>query len=196
MSDGFSMEELLPIVAELAEKYTSGESSSVTYERAQGLMQAVLYCINELFDYYSFTHTPTLICKFASPLMVMDRHWFAFFLPNRRSSTKFSISNKFSSQKYAVRSPINSGYVTFPSPRISARCLTSCSSNASILPPSSARSPVINCGATVADSRISASWKWSLSVAYKLHGTVYRIIGTPPSVRLYLLFTSIRCQSF
>ena len=47
MSDDFSMEELLPIVAKLAEKYTSGESSSVTYERAQGLMQAVLYCINE-----------------------------------------------------------------------------------------------------------------------------------------------------
>lgn len=47
MSEEFSMEELLPIVAELAEKYTSGESSSVTYERAQGLMQAVLYCINE-----------------------------------------------------------------------------------------------------------------------------------------------------
>lgn len=47
MSEEFSMEELLPIVAELAEKYTSGESSSVTYERAQGLMQAVIYCINE-----------------------------------------------------------------------------------------------------------------------------------------------------
>lgn len=47
MNNDFSVEELLPIVAELAEKYTSGESSSVTYERAQGLMQAVLYCIKE-----------------------------------------------------------------------------------------------------------------------------------------------------
>ena len=30
----YKMEELLPIVEELAQKYTSGESSSITYERA------------------------------------------------------------------------------------------------------------------------------------------------------------------
>lgn len=43
----YSMEELLPVVAELTERYTSGESTSVTYERAQYLMEAVLYCIQE-----------------------------------------------------------------------------------------------------------------------------------------------------
>ena len=47
MMNAFPMEELIPIVAELAEKYTSGESSSVSYERARGLMGAVIYCINE-----------------------------------------------------------------------------------------------------------------------------------------------------
>lgn len=47
MESDFTMEELLPIVAELAEKYTRGESSSVSYERARELMEAVLYCINE-----------------------------------------------------------------------------------------------------------------------------------------------------
>lgn len=42
------MEELLPIVGKLAEKYTAGESTSVTYEKAGQLMEAVLYCIREL----------------------------------------------------------------------------------------------------------------------------------------------------
>lgn len=41
------MEELLPIVGKLAQKYTAGESTSVTYEKAQQLMGAVLYCIHE-----------------------------------------------------------------------------------------------------------------------------------------------------
>lgn len=41
----YTMEELLSIVGELAEKYTSKESSSVTYEKASQLMEAVIYCI-------------------------------------------------------------------------------------------------------------------------------------------------------
>ena len=41
------MEELLPVVAALGEKYTGYEHSSVTYEKAQMLMEAVLYCIGE-----------------------------------------------------------------------------------------------------------------------------------------------------
>lgn len=41
------MNELLPIVAKLAEQYTAGESTSVTYEKAEQLMGAVLYCIQE-----------------------------------------------------------------------------------------------------------------------------------------------------
>lgn len=41
----YEMEELIPIVADLTEKYTSKESTSVTYERAAHLMEAVLYCI-------------------------------------------------------------------------------------------------------------------------------------------------------
>lgn len=43
----YEIEELVPIVATLAEKYTSKESSSITYEKAQQLMEAVLYCICE-----------------------------------------------------------------------------------------------------------------------------------------------------
>lgn len=43
----YELEELVPIVATLAEKYTSKESSSITYEKAQQLMEAVLYCIRE-----------------------------------------------------------------------------------------------------------------------------------------------------
>lgn len=45
----YKMEELLPLVARLTEKYTSMESSSVPYETAQMLMEAVLYCLNENF---------------------------------------------------------------------------------------------------------------------------------------------------
>ncbi|MCR4807097.1 MAG: DUF6179 domain-containing protein [Lachnospiraceae bacterium] len=39
--------ELILIVAELTDMYTRGESTSVTYEAAQHLMEAVLYCIRE-----------------------------------------------------------------------------------------------------------------------------------------------------
>ena len=44
----YEMEELLPVVAKLAEKYNGFESTSMTYERAEQLMEAVLYCIHEL----------------------------------------------------------------------------------------------------------------------------------------------------
>lgn len=43
----YTPEELVAVVAELASGYTGYEHSSVTYERAQGFMEAVLYCINE-----------------------------------------------------------------------------------------------------------------------------------------------------
>jgi len=42
------MEELIPILAELTEKYTSKESTSVSYKTAKQLMNAVIYCINEV----------------------------------------------------------------------------------------------------------------------------------------------------
>lgn len=43
----YQMEELVPIVAELAEKYGGYENTSISYEKAQMLMDAVLYCIHE-----------------------------------------------------------------------------------------------------------------------------------------------------
>lgn len=43
----YEMEDLIPLVGYLAQKYTSGESTSVTYEKAEQLMEAVLYCIRE-----------------------------------------------------------------------------------------------------------------------------------------------------
>lgn len=43
----YEMEELVPIVGKLAEKYTAHESTSITYEKAEQLMGAVLYCIHE-----------------------------------------------------------------------------------------------------------------------------------------------------
>ncbi len=41
----FEMDELLPIVADLAQQYTKGANTSVTYEKARQFMEAVLYCI-------------------------------------------------------------------------------------------------------------------------------------------------------
>lgn len=43
----YQIEDLLPITAKLIEKYTSKESTSVTYETAQTLMGAVIYTIRE-----------------------------------------------------------------------------------------------------------------------------------------------------
>lgn len=41
----YSLEDLLPIIARLAFKYTGGDSTSVTYAQAQQLMASVLYCL-------------------------------------------------------------------------------------------------------------------------------------------------------
>ena len=46
-SNEYSMEELLSVVAKLTKKYTSNESTSITYEKARQLMEAVCYCIRE-----------------------------------------------------------------------------------------------------------------------------------------------------
>ena len=51
-------EELLPLVKELSEKYTGKASTSITYEAAQQLMKAVLYCIQE----YTFGAGKDVLC--------------------------------------------------------------------------------------------------------------------------------------
>lgn len=58
----YQMEELLPIVSELAKKYTGYESTSITYEKAQSLMEAVLFCLSE----YDNSPTNSLIHKNAT----------------------------------------------------------------------------------------------------------------------------------
>lgn len=45
--NGFNGEKLISIVADLADKYTSKESTSVSYDTARQLMGAVMYCIRE-----------------------------------------------------------------------------------------------------------------------------------------------------
>lgn len=47
----YTMEELIPIVNKLIKKYTSNESTSVTYDTARMIMAAVLYCINENVEF-------------------------------------------------------------------------------------------------------------------------------------------------
>lgn len=43
----YTPEELFPIVADLAKRYAGNESTSVSYDTMQNLMEAVLYCIHE-----------------------------------------------------------------------------------------------------------------------------------------------------
>ncbi len=57
----YQMEELLPVVSELAQKYTGYESTSITYEKAQSLMEAVLFCLNEYNT--SYMNTNSLVYK-------------------------------------------------------------------------------------------------------------------------------------
>lgn len=44
----YELTALLPIVESLSRKYTRNESTSISYETAQQLMEAVLYCIQEV----------------------------------------------------------------------------------------------------------------------------------------------------
>lgn len=53
----YQMEELLPVVSELAQKYAGYENTSITYEKAQSLMEAVLFCLNE----YNNSDTNSLV---------------------------------------------------------------------------------------------------------------------------------------
>lgn len=43
----YKIEEIFPIVQKITEKYTGKASTSVTYEKAQQLMGAIIYCIQE-----------------------------------------------------------------------------------------------------------------------------------------------------
>ena len=43
----YRQEELISVVAKLASRYTSNESTSISYEKARQLMEAVIYCIHE-----------------------------------------------------------------------------------------------------------------------------------------------------
>jgi len=55
----YEMEELIPVVAMLAEKYTSKESTSITYEKARQLMEAVIYTISQWEDDTRILCSPT-----------------------------------------------------------------------------------------------------------------------------------------
>lgn len=51
----YEMEELFPIVTKLARKYAGVESTSLSYEKARMLMEAVIYCLDEYWSQASGT---------------------------------------------------------------------------------------------------------------------------------------------
>lgn len=46
----YKIEELLPILEKLTFQYTSGDSTSITYETARNLMEAIIYCIDKYYQ--------------------------------------------------------------------------------------------------------------------------------------------------
>lgn len=46
----YSPEELLPILNRVVRRYTSNESSSIPYTKAQQLLGSIMYCINGIYD--------------------------------------------------------------------------------------------------------------------------------------------------
>ncbi len=51
----YKMEELFPIITKMARKYAGFENTSVCYEKAQMLMEAILYCLDEYWSQASDT---------------------------------------------------------------------------------------------------------------------------------------------
>lgn len=49
----YKVEELLPIVSKLARKYAGSDNTSISYEKAQMLMEAVIYCLDEYLNFSS-----------------------------------------------------------------------------------------------------------------------------------------------
>ena len=45
------MDELYSIISELTERYTGGDSTSVRYEIAEQLTEAVCYCIDQVWNH-------------------------------------------------------------------------------------------------------------------------------------------------
>ena len=63
----YEIEELVPIVARLSECYTSKESTSISYDKAQQLMEAVIYCIHEC----ELTQYPAMVSADGIPAQQM-----------------------------------------------------------------------------------------------------------------------------
>ena len=59
----YRMEELIPIVADLAKQYAGCDSTSITYENAQELMQGVIFCLDEYWN-----SEPNHLCSGIFPL--------------------------------------------------------------------------------------------------------------------------------
>ena len=47
----YTTEELVPIVGRLAQTWTGNDHTSISYERAQQLMEAVQYCLQVVSDF-------------------------------------------------------------------------------------------------------------------------------------------------
>lgn len=97
----YKTEELIPIVAKLAEKYTAKESTSITYEKAQQLMGAVVYCIRE----YEFTQQQSFAEKpsFTEDKYCTEKNVFAERQPSSKEREVYSQKTGKGSSAHCLR---------------------------------------------------------------------------------------------
>ena len=69
---GMDMDELYSIISELTERYTGGDSTSVPYEIAEQLTEAVCYCIDQVGGNYGFNYLA--VCRDLSSCLLLAEH--------------------------------------------------------------------------------------------------------------------------
>lgn len=68
----YNIEELIPAVTDMAEQYTRGESSSISYNTAEQLLEAIRYCIDEINESELPTYgklDPTKACRIGQDII-------------------------------------------------------------------------------------------------------------------------------
>ena len=92
----YSVEELFPIVCRLSEQYTQNDSSSVTFDTANDLINAVVYCINYL---------KTDIKPFPNDISAEQAYRLGYDLVVDRAKTLLEAYNKLSAcfEDYGVK---------------------------------------------------------------------------------------------
>lgn len=86
----YKMEELIPIVADLAKQYAGCDNTSITYENAQRLMQGVIFCLNEYHN-----SAANMLCR--NDVSIMEQYQTGRQLVLNKAKQILDIYNEMSS---------------------------------------------------------------------------------------------------